>query len=114
METSLPELIGAKIRLHRSTKNWTQEQLAEAIGSTASYIGQLERGEKNAKLHTIEKIVHALDMSIHHLFENEQEPYLQSKKWAWDSLMLILQQNENNQRKAYRILRELFSSDDIE
>lgn len=38
--------IGAKIRLYRLAKHLTQEQLADCIGSTGTYIGRLERGEK--------------------------------------------------------------------
>lgn len=47
MDSNL-ELIGTRIRLYRNAKNWTQAQLAEQVQSTASYIGQIERGEINS------------------------------------------------------------------
>ncbi|WP_088833619.1 helix-turn-helix domain-containing protein [Paenibacillus tyrfis] len=74
------EQIGAKIRMYRIEKNLTQEQLVESIGMAATYLGQIERGEKNTKLNTIEKIAYALDMSVYDLFLNEQEGHLQKKK----------------------------------
>lgn len=49
------EQIGTKIRIYRLAKGWTQEKLAERSSTTASYIGQLERGEKNVRISTIEK-----------------------------------------------------------
>ncbi|WP_317955423.1 helix-turn-helix domain-containing protein [Paenibacillus chitinolyticus] len=112
MESTFAEQIGAKIKLHRESRKWTQERLAEAIGSTASYIGQLERGEKNVKIHTIEKVANAFGISISQMFENEQESFLYSNKWIWNSLTILLRQNEFNQRKAYRILSELFAEDE--
>lgn len=33
-----------KIRYYRRLLNWTQEQLAEAVGSRYQYIGRYERG----------------------------------------------------------------------
>ena len=111
LSVSITQRIGAKIRLHRIAKNLTQEQLAEAIGSTASYIGQIERGEKNIRLDTVEKIITALDLSIEQLFDNEHEAFLQSKKWVWGSINLMLQQDERTQRKVYRVIREMLSED---
>jgi len=112
LSVSITQRIGAKIRLHRTAKNWTQEELAEMIGSTASYIGQIERGEKNIRLDTVEKIITALDLSIEQLFDNEHEAFLQSKKWVWDSINLMLQQDERTQRKVYRVIREMLSEEE--
>lgn len=107
METFAKQ-IGAKIRIHRTSKHWTQERLAELSNTTASYIGQLERGEKDVRISTLEKVAHALDMSVNQLFADENEPFLQEKKWLWESLLLFLKHDdEPKQRQAYRILREL-------
>jgi transcriptional regulator with XRE-family HTH domain len=106
------EMIGAKIRLYRTAKQWTQEQLAEAIGSTGSYVGQLERGEKNVRVQTLTKIAEALEISIFALLEHDHEEFLYSKQWVWDSLTLILQQSEGKQRKIYRVLREMLADED--
>lgn len=105
------EQIGAKIRIHRIAKNWTQEQLAEFSNTTASYIGQLERGEKDARMSTIEKIVNALDISIFELFNDEgKEALLMEKKWVWASILLLLKHDEQKQHQAYRILQVLLAS----
>lgn len=75
--TTFAKAVGAKIRLYRIEQNLTQEQLAESIGMAPTYLGQIERGEKNVKLQTIEKIATALDMSVYELFNDEKEAKLQ-------------------------------------
>lgn len=41
-------IIGQRIRNYRIQKNLSQEQLSELANCHPTYIGQLERGEKNA------------------------------------------------------------------
>lgn len=62
--------LGIRIRHHRKAKKITQEQLAEICGLHPTYIGQLERGEKNATIESIYKIALGLNISMSDLFEN--------------------------------------------
>jgi len=112
MESSIAVKLGANIKLHRQTKGWTQERLAESIGSTPSYIGRLERGEQNVKLQTVEKISVALEVDTHLLFVDENDEFLRSKKWVWESLTLLLQQSENQQHRLYRVIKEIIAHDE--
>lgn len=50
--SAMTKLIGLRIRNYRIQSGLNQEQLAELAGCHPTYIGQIERGEKNA---TIEK-----------------------------------------------------------
>ena len=43
--------------------------MAELCGCHPTYIGQVERGEKNATLESIEKIASALNIPLSQLFE---------------------------------------------
>lgn len=61
--TDLQSLIGTKIRLLRRAKNMTQHELAEKAGLIDSYVGGVERGERNISLKTLEKIMHGLEAS---------------------------------------------------
>ncbi|MDI6880981.1 MAG: helix-turn-helix transcriptional regulator, partial [Desulfitobacteriaceae bacterium] len=45
--------LGQRIREERTKYRLTQEQLAEAAEINESYIGQVERGEKNPSLETV-------------------------------------------------------------
>jgi transcriptional regulator with XRE-family HTH domain len=105
------EHIGSRIRLHRLAKGWTQEQLADVIYSTGSYIGQLERGEKNFRIQTLVKIADAMEVSIFSLIGNENDGDILKETWVWESMTLILQQDESKRRKIFRVLREILEDD---
>ena len=64
--SAMTKLIGLRIRNYRIQSGLNQEQLAELAG----YIGQIERGEKNATIESILKITKALKISLSQLFEN--------------------------------------------
>ncbi len=61
--------IGQRIRNYRIQNNLSQEKLAELAGCHPTYVGQLERGEKNATLESVEKIALALNIPLSRLFE---------------------------------------------
>ncbi|MDE6913376.1 MAG: helix-turn-helix domain-containing protein [Lachnospiraceae bacterium] len=62
--------LGIRIRHYRKEKHITQEQLAEICGMHPTYIGQLERGEKNATLESVYRIAKGLNIPISKLLEN--------------------------------------------
>ena len=62
--------IGQRIRNYRLQKKLSQEELAELCGLHPTYIGQVERGEKNATIESINKISAGLKISLNTLFEN--------------------------------------------
>ena len=59
---------GNKVRLIRKEKGYSQEKLAHKAGLHRTYIGMIERAEKNITLFNIEKIALALDFEIKDLF----------------------------------------------
>ena len=67
-----PELlknIALNIRKFRHEKNLSQEDLAELAGVHRTYIGMLERAEKNVTVLSLAQIAHALDHAIQDFFE---------------------------------------------
>lgn len=66
----LPKLIGERIRNYRKLKGLSQEELGFLANLHSSYIGQVERGEKNATLGSIEKITQALEIPLEELFRS--------------------------------------------
>ena len=67
--SDIAKILGQRIRNYRTTKGLSQEKLAELSGCHPTYIGQIERGEKNATVESIEKIASALNISLSKLFE---------------------------------------------
>lgn len=60
-----PELVafGAALRALRLERQLTQEQLAEAAELHWSYIGQIERGERNLTLKNVLRLARGLGIS---------------------------------------------------
>lgn len=61
--------IGKRIRNYRIQQKLSQEELAEKCELHPTYIGQVERGEKNATIESIYKITAGLSVSMSTLFE---------------------------------------------
>lgn len=59
---------GQKVREERLKLNLSQEELASRAGVHRTYIGMIERAEKNITLENIEKIAKALKISIANFF----------------------------------------------
>ena len=59
---------GEKIRKIRIKHGLSQEKLAFVSGLHRTYIGAIERGERNVSLKNIEKIAKALKISLEDLF----------------------------------------------
>ncbi len=61
---------GEKVRELRVKKQLSQEKLAEYADVHRTYIGMIERAEKNITLVNIEKIAKALNVSVSSMFED--------------------------------------------
>jgi len=59
---------GERVRFFRKERGLSQEQLAFKADLHRTYIGMIERAEKNITLVNIEKIAKALDIDIKELF----------------------------------------------
>lgn len=62
---------GNKVREERLKQNLSQEAFADKIGVHRTYIGMIERAEKNITLLNIQKLANALGISISELMNLE-------------------------------------------
>jgi len=60
---------GNRVRKLRKEQGLSQEELAFRVDLHRTYIGMIERAEKNITLLNIEKIAFALNISIHELMQ---------------------------------------------
>ena len=60
---------GKRVREERTKLGLSQEELAARAGVHRTYIGMIERAEKNITLENIEKIAKALKIKIADFFE---------------------------------------------
>lgn len=61
---------GQRVRYYRKELKLSQEQLSELCGLHPTYIGQLERGEKNPSIETVAQLCRGLKITPEKLFEN--------------------------------------------
>jgi len=58
-----------RIRTLRKERGWTQEYLAELTDLHPTYIGRVERGERNLSLSNISVLADSFDLSLKELFD---------------------------------------------
>ena len=102
---SIAKIIGQRIRNYRTQKGLSQEKLAELAGCHPTYIGQLERGEKNATLESVEKIASAMDISLSELFDKLGKSG--GNNIAAKCYDLVASKNEAEQKQLYKMLQEM-------
>ena len=60
---------GKRVRELRDSQAITQDELAHIAGMDRSYVGQIERGEKNITIKGIYKLAHALGVKASRLLD---------------------------------------------
>lgn len=70
MKSEILIQFGNRVKELRKEQNMSQEDLADAAGLHRTYIGMIERAEKNVTLVNIEKIAKALKTEINTLFND--------------------------------------------
>lgn len=106
--SEITRVLGQRIRNYRNSKGLSQEKLAELSGCHHTYIGQIERGEKNATIESIEKIALALNVSLSQLFEklgakeDDTAPNIPLECYE-----LISSKPKEEREQIYRILLEI-------
>ena len=70
MKSNILIEFGHSVYNRRKDMGLSQEELASRAGLHRTYIGMIERAEKNITLENIEKIAKALDLNISDFFNN--------------------------------------------
>lgn len=71
MSSEILKKFGERVRKERLRQGLSQESFAEKAGVHRTYIGMIERAEKNITLTNIAKIAAAFDISIEELFKDK-------------------------------------------
>ena len=60
MEGDLQKTVGRNVRAWREERGISQEGLADVLGVHRTYVGGIERGERNLSLRSVERLADAL------------------------------------------------------
>lgn len=103
----LAKIVGQRIRNYRTNLGLSQEKLAELAGCHPTYIGQLERGEKNATLESIDKIASSLNLPLSQLFENLGGANGSERNLPLECYEFLLTKSREEQEQILKILIEM-------
>ena len=111
--TDLFKVIGKNIKYYRSLYNlekgkMTQEKLAEEVGVSTAYIGQIERGERSLTLDKLVKVVNRLGVTIDFLLSD----YVIATDDTSMNLLVQLMHDRTQEEKtlAINLLKVLFAN----
>ena len=74
MEGDLQRTVGRNLRAYRQARGLSQEAFAEVVGVHRTYMGGLERGERNLTLRSVERIAARLDLPAMQLLQTASTP----------------------------------------
>jgi transcriptional regulator with XRE-family HTH domain len=111
MADDILKLIGLRIRELRKESGLSQEQLGEIVGFHYTYIGAIERAEKNISILNLEKIASALKVGVYELFVYAKQKHKQKDKSKdIDKILELLHSlSTDDVKKAKNVLSEMFS-----
>ena len=81
----LQQYISQKVKYFRTQKKMSQEELSEQAGLGLKYINQLENQNVNLTIHSLEKVIDALEMTPEEFFNFDS---LESTSDKTDNLAL--------------------------
>jgi len=105
--SEISKILGQRIRNYRTAKRLSQEKLAELSGCHPTYVGQIERGEKNATVESVEKLSSALNISLSELFEKIGTQDGATNDIPLKCYELLSAKTRDEQERLYRILLEI-------
>jgi transcriptional regulator with XRE-family HTH domain len=77
---TLGEALGAELTKLRVDRGWSQLKLADALGYTERYIGQMERGTKSPTLRTLADVANAFSIELSAIIKAAERRYRHSEK----------------------------------
>lgn len=78
--------LARNVRLLRTVRGWSQETLALNAGLDRTFVGAVERAERNVTLATAEKLANAFDLSVADLLAAQSSEVLVKAMKAEDGV----------------------------
>lgn len=101
--SDIAKTVGNRLRSYRRAQGLSQEKLAEHAGLHPTYIGQVERGEKNLTIESLEKITQALEIPVSCVFEKNEDRNEESN-YALRAYDLLSRKSGEDRERIYNIL----------
>ncbi|MDF3284969.1 helix-turn-helix transcriptional regulator [Gordonia sp. N1V] len=70
MEGELQKVVGRNLRRYRLERGYSQEDFADRMGVHRTYMGSVERGERNLSLRSLERFADFLEVDPRELLDD--------------------------------------------
>ena len=102
------ELLGARIKEVRKSRNLTQEQLAELVDIEQKHVSRIEVGKNYPTIDRLEKMAEALDVPLSSFFSFV---HLESGSERARSIEeMIMELDDGSQKMAYKLIKAIIES----
>ena len=98
--------LGERVRKLRKEMGWSQENLGERAGLHPTYVGGIERGERNVSLENLSRLAAAFDLSLSELFEFPSKD--SNRETMESSIHLLLRKQSEHTLGFFLELLKLF------
>lgn len=105
--SQITQTIGIRLRRCRTELGYSQEHLAELAGLHPTYIGQIERGEKNLTLDSLHKVTQALQIPMSRLLEKVDSLTRDADDYPLLAYELFSSLPRSRQEALYQILESV-------
>lgn len=68
LESNARKILANNIVYYRLEKDWSQEDFADKLGTTPTYVSNLENAKRNTRIDYIDHIATVLDVELFQLF----------------------------------------------
>lgn len=107
------QVVGERIRSFRKERGLSQEELAHQASLHSTYIGQLERGEKNATIESLFKVTNALGITLAELFNNTHSGQKANSIEITQIINILEKMPTKDQRRVLALIELLVDWKDI-
>ena len=113
-EATIQERVGARVRELRKQRGWTLEELAERAHKHYTYIGGLERGDRNVTLEVLAAVASALAVPLQELFRLQEHPLETKLSASADDILSAIERGFRATIDAKGKLAEFFLSKELQ
>ena len=106
-KSTMNDSIGEKLKQVRNAKGMTLKELGDAVGLSAGYLSQLERGKSSIAMNQLGKLATCLGVDVRYFISEE----FQSSNPVMKSYENVVLYIENELSVQYRITNDLHSKD---
>lgn len=105
------KIVGENIREHRKVIGLSQEELGERADVHYTYIGGLERGERNISLANLYKIANSLGVSLSDLVDIDNPKSHEAKDMIIKGIVnLLTERSDDEVKMASDVLHRIFQT----